>query len=107
MPIFKGAINPLRIIYIPYALSIAYFVFIIFCKKENYLSSFLIKFGVYSLPIFVFHRPIRDAFDYFVLRNMNVLWFLEIPVLSVLLIMTFLVCVLLGTQKADKICRFK
>lgn len=107
LPIFKGAINPLRIIYIPYALSIAYFVFIIFCKKEDYLSSFLIKFGVYSLPIFVFHRPIRDAFDFFVLRNMNVLWFLEIPVLSVLLIMTFLVCVLLGTTKADRICRFK
>lgn len=107
LPIFKGVLNPLRIVYIPYALSIAYFVFIIFCKKENFLTSFLIRFGVYSLPIFVFHRPIRDAFDYLVLKNLNIEKFGEISILAVLLIISFIVCILLGTDKANRVCRFK
>lgn len=93
--------------YIPYALSIAYFVFIIFCKKENFLSSLLSRFGVYSLPIFVFHRPIRDAFDYLVLKNLNIEKFGEISILAVLLIISFIVCILLGTDKANRVCRFK
>ena len=107
LPIFKGVLNPLRILYIPYALSIAYFVFIIFCKKENFLTSFLIRFGVYSLPIFVLHRPIRDAFDYLVLKNVSIEKFGEIGILVVLLIISFIVCILLGTDKVNRVCRFK
>ena len=82
-------------------------MFIIFCKKENFLSSLLSRFGVYSLPIFVFHRPIRDAFDYLVLKNLNIEKFGEISILAVLLIISFIVCILLGTDKANRICRFK
>ena len=43
-----------------------------FFELENFLTSLLSRFGVYSLPIFVFHRPLRDAFDYLVLKNLNI-----------------------------------
>ncbi len=59
------------------------------------------------MPIFVFHRPIRDAFDYLVLKNLNIEKFGEISILAVLLIISFIVCILLGTDKANRVCRFK
>jgi len=69
--IFKGVLNPLRVVFIPYALCIAYFFFVLINKKEFFLTPFLKKFGVYSLPIYVFHRPIRDAFSYYVLNKVS------------------------------------
>ena len=107
LPIFKGALNPLRIIFIPYALSIAYFVFVI-CSKRSFLGdSLLKKIGVYTLPIFVFHRPVRDAFTYFVLNNINLVKFGGIKMLVIMIIISFFICLIFGNSKADRICRFR
>lgn len=107
LPIFKGVLNPLRIIFILYALSIAYFVFVICCKKKFLFDSLLKKFGVYTLPIFVFHRPIRDAFTYCVVNNISLAEFGSISMMAIMLVLSFLTCFLFGNDSANRICRFE
>ena len=103
--IFKGVLNPLRVVYIPYALCIAYFFFVLINKKEFFLTSFLKKFGIYSLPIYVFHRPIRDAFSYYVLNKVSFGRFEEEILIIIMAILSFMCCYLLGNRFTDRVCR--
>ena len=105
--IFKGVLNPLRIIYMPYALSTSYFIFAVTSLKKNFLTNLLKRFGVYSLPIFAFHRIIRDAFSYLLLDNFIWPAFGKITILIILLTISFLTCMILGNDKANRFCRFK
>ena len=107
LPIFKGVLNPLRIIYVPYALSASYFIFAVTSLKKNFLTNLLKRFGVYSLPIFAFHRIIRDAFSYLLLDNFIWPAFGKITILIILLTISFLTCMILGNDKANRFCRFK
>ena len=103
--IFKGVLNPLRVVFIPYALCIAYFFFVLINKKEFFLTSFLKKFGVYSLPIYVFHRPIRDAFSYYVLNKVSFGRFEEEILIIIMAILSFICCYVLGNRFTDRVCR--
>lgn len=107
LPIFKGVVNPLRIIYMPYALSTSYFIFVVTSLKKNFLTNILKRFGVYSLPIFAFHRIIRDAFSHLLLDNFIWPAFGKITILIILLTISFLTCMILGNDKANRFCRFK
>lgn len=107
LPIFKGVLNPLRIIYMPYALSASYFIFAVTSLKKNFLTNILKRFGVYSLPIFAFHRIIRDAFSHLLLDNFIWPAFGKITILIILLTISFLTCMILGNDKANRFCRFK
>ena len=107
LPIFKGVLNPLRIIYVPYALSASYFIFAVTSLKKNFLTNILKRFGVYSLPIFAFHRIIRDAFSHLLLDNFIWPAFGKITILIILLTISFLTCMILGNDKANRFCRFK
>ena len=103
--IFKGVLNPLRVVFIPYALCIAYFFFVLINKKEFFLTPFLKKFGVYSLPIYVFHRPIRDAFSYYVLNKVSLGRFEEEILIIIMAILSFICCYVLGNRFTDRVCR--
>jgi possible acetyltransferase len=103
--IFKGVLNPLRVVFIPYALCIAYFFFVLINKKEFFLTPFLKKFGVYSLPIYVFHRPIRDAFSYYVLNKVSFGRFEEEILIIIMAILSFICCYVLGNRFTDRVCR--
>ena len=103
--IFKGVLNPLRVVFIPYALCIAYFFFVLINKKEFFLTPFLKKFGVYSLPIYVFHRPIRDAFSYYVLNKVSFGRFEEEILIIIMAILSFVCCYILGNRFTDRVCR--
>jgi len=103
--IFKGVLNPLRAVFIPYALCIAYFFFVLINKKEFFLTPFLKKFGIYSLPIYVFHRPIRDAFSYYVLNKVSFGRFEEEILIIIMAILSFICCYLLGNRFTDRVCR--
>lgn len=103
--IFKGVLNPLRVVYIPYALCIAYFFFVLINKKEFFLTPFLKKFGVYSLPIYVFHRPIRDAFSYYVLNKVSFGRFEEEILIIIMAILSFICCYVLGNRFTERVCR--
>lgn len=103
--IFKGVLNPLRAVFIPYALCIAYFFFVLINKKEFFLTPFLKKFGVYSLPIYVFHRPIRDAFSYYVLNKVSFGRFEEEILIIIMAILSFICCYVLGNRFTDRVCR--
>lgn len=107
LPIFKGILNPLRIIYMPYALSTSYFIFAVTSLKKNFLTNILKRFGVYSLPIFAFHRIIRDAFLHLLLDNFIWPVFGKITIFIILLTISFLTCMILGNDKANRFCRFK
>ena len=107
LPIFKGVLNPLRIIYMPYALSTSYFIFAVTSLKKNFLTNILKRFGIYSLPIFAFHRIIRDAFSHLLLDNFIWPAFGKITILIILLTISFLTCMILGNDKANRFCRFK
>ena len=107
LPIFKGVLNPLRIIYMPYALSTSYFIFAVTSLKKNFLTNILKRFGVYSLPIFAFHRIIRDAFLHLLLDNFIWPVFGKITIFIILLTISFLTCMALGNDKANRFCRFK
>lgn len=107
LPIFKGVLNPLRIIYMPYALSASYFIFAVTSLKKNFLTNILKRFGIYSLPIFAFHRIIRDAFSHLLLDNFIWPAFGKITILIILLTISFLTCMILGNDKANRFCRFK
>ena len=107
LPIFKGVLNPLRIIYMPYALSTSYFIFVLTSLKKNFLTNIFKRFGVYSLPIFAFHRIIRDAFSHLVLDNFIWPVFGKTTILIILLTISFLTCLILGNDKANRFCRFK
>lgn len=107
LPVFKGVINPLRIIYMPYALGTSYFIFVITSLKKNFSTNTLRRFGIYSLPIFVLHRPVRDAFSYLLLDNYIWPIFDKISILIILLAISFFTCLIFGNDKANKICRFK
>ena len=103
--IFKGVLNPLRAVFIPYALCIAYFFFVLINKKEFFLTPFLKKFGVYSLPIYVFHRPIRDAFSYYVLNKVSFGRFEEEILIIIMAILSFICCYVLGNRFTERVCR--
>lgn len=103
--IFKGVLNPLRVVFIPYALCIAYFFFVLINKREFFLTPFLKKFGVYSLPIYVFHRPIKDTFSYYVLNKVSLGRFEEEILIIIMAILSFVCCYVLGNRFTDKICR--
>ena len=103
--IFKGVLNPLRVVFIPYALCIAYFFFVLINKKVFFLTPFLKKFGIYSLPIYVFHRPIRDAFSYYVLNKVSFGRFEEGILIVIMFILSFLCCAVLGNRFTDRVCR--
>ena len=103
--IFKGVLNSLRAVFIPYALCIAYFFFVLINKKEFFLTPFLKKFGVYSLPIYVFHRPIRDAFSYYVLNKVSFGRFEEEILIIIMAILSFVCCYVLGNRFTDRVCR--
>ena len=107
LPIFKGVLNPLRIIHMPYALSVSYFVFVVTSLNKNFLTNILKRFGVYSLPIFAFHRIIRDAFSHLLLDNFIWPVFGKITILIILLTISFLTCWILGNDKTNRFCRFK
>ena len=103
--IFKSVLNPLRAVFIPYALCIAYFFFVLINKKEFFLTPLLKKFGVYSLPIYVFHRPIRDAFSYYVLNKVSFGRFEEEILIIIMAILSFICCYVLGNRFTDRVCR--
>jgi len=103
--IFKGVLNPLRVVFIPYALCIAYFFFALINKKVFFLTPFLKKFGIYSLPIYVFHRPIRDAFSYYVLNKVSFGRFEEEILIIIMAILSFVCCYILGNRFTDRVCR--
>ena len=103
--IFKGVLNPLRVVFIPYALCIAYFFFALINKKVFFLTPFLKKFGIYSLPIYVFHRPIRDAFSYYVLNKVSFGRFEEEILIIIMAILSFICCYVLGNRFTDRVCR--
>lgn len=103
--IFKGVLNPLRAVFIPYALCIAYFFFVLINKKVFFLTPFLKKFGVYSLPIYVFHRPIRDAFSYCVLNKVSFGRFEEEILIIIMAILSFICCYVLGNRFTERVCR--
>ena len=103
--IFKGVLNSLRAVFIPYALCIAYFFFVLINKKEFFLTPFLKKFGVYSLPIYVFHRPIRDAFSYYVLNKVSFGRFEEEILIIIMAILSFVCCYVLGNRFTERVCR--
>lgn len=107
LPIFKGVLNPLRIIYMLYALSTSYFIFVVTSLKKNFLTNILKRFGVYSLPIFAFHRIIRDAFSHLLLDNFICPVFGKITILIILLTLSFLTCMILGNDNTNRFCRFK
>ena len=107
LPIFKGVLNPLRIIYMLYALSTSYFIFVVTSLKKNFLTNILKRFGVYSLPIFAFHRIIRDAFSHLLLDNFIWPAFGKITILIILLTLSFLTCMILGNDNTNRFCRFK
>ena len=107
LPIFKGVLNPLRIIYMLYALSTSYFIFVVTSLKKNFLTNILKRFGVYSLPIFAFHRIIRDAFSHLLLDNFIYPVFGKITILIILLTLSFLTCMILGNDNTNRFCRFK
>ena len=131
LPFFKTYPIVLRIAYIPFALCIAYFFFFLLRfllekgggqrfsgaapsghrKKMKKIAYFLQKAGEYTLPIFVFHRPFRDAFfacgaDRYFLEGGLPLW-------TVTLFYLFLICFslillrLLGRKALDAFCRFR
>ena len=131
LPFFKTYPIVLRIAYIPFALCIAYFFFFLLRfllekgggqrfsgaapsghrKKMKKIEDFLQKTGEYTLPIFVFHRPFRDAFfacgaDRYFLEGGLPLW-------TVTLFYLFLICFslillrLLGRKALDAFCRFR
>ena len=103
--IFKGVLNPLRAVFIPYALCIAYFFFVLINKKVFFLTPFLKKFGIYSLPIYVFHRPIRDAFSYYVLNKVSFGRFEEEILIIIMAILSFICCYVLGNRFTERVCR--
>ena len=107
LPIFKGVLNPLRIIYMPYALSTSYFIFAVTSLKKNFLTNIFKRFGVYSLPIFAFHRIIRDAFSHLVLDNFIWPVFGKTTILIILLTISYLTCKILGNDRTNRFCRFK
>lgn len=107
LPIFKGVLNPLRIIYMPYALSTSYFIFAVTSLKKNFFTNIFKRFGVYSLPIFAFHRIIRDAFSHLVLDNFIWPVFGKTTILIILLTISYLTCKILGNDRANRFCRFK
>ena len=131
LPFFKMYPIVLRIAYIPFALCIAYFFFFLLRfllekgdgrgfsgtfpsgnrEKKEKIEHFLQKTGEYTLPIFVFHRPFRDAFfacgaDRYFLEGGLPLW-------TVTLFYLLLICVsliltkLLGRKALDAFCRFR
>ena len=131
LPFFKTYPIVLRIAYIPFSLCIAYFFFFLLRfllekggrerfsgafpsgdrEKPEKIESFLQKTGEYTLPIFVFHRPFRDAFfacgaDRYFLEGGLPLW-------TVTLFYLFLICFslillrLLGRKALDAFCRFR
>lgn len=130
LPFFKSYPILLRIVYIPLALCIAYFFFSLLQflleggkqgpsdfafspkgKLSDKLVAFLQKMGEYTLPVFVFHRPFRDAFFAYGADR----YFLEggLPLRTVALFYLFLICVslilmlLLGRKALDEFCRFR
>ena len=103
--IFNGVLNSLRAVFIPYALCIAYFFFVLINKRVFFLTPFLKKFGVYSLPIYVFHRPIRDAFSYYVLNKVSFGRFEEEILIIIMAILSFICCYVLGNRFTERVCR--
>ena len=131
LPFFKTYPIVLRIAYIPFSLCIAYFFFFLLCfllekggrerfsgafpsgnrGKMEKIAYFLQKTGEYTLPIFVFHRPFRDAFfacgaDRYFLEGGLPLW---IVVLFYLFLIGFSLVLmrLLGRKALDAFCRFR
>ena len=130
LPFFKTYPIVLRIAYIPFALCIAYFFFFLLRfllekggrerfsgtfpsgnrGKMEKIEYFLQKTGEYTLPIFVFHRPFRDAFfacgaDRYFLEGGLPLW--TVTLFYLLLICFSLILLrLLGRKVLDAFCRF-
>ena len=131
LPFFKTYPIVLRIAYIPFALCIAYFFFFLLRfllekggrerfsgafpsgnrGKMKKIAYFLQKTGEYTLPIFVFHRPFRDAFfacgaDRYFLEGGLPLW--TVTLFYLLLICFSLILLrLLGRKVLDAFCRFR
>ena len=131
LPFFKTYPIVLRIAYIPFALCIAYFFFFLLRfllekggrerfsdtfpsgnrGKMEKIAYFLQKTGEYTLPIFVFHRPFRDAFfacgaDRYFLEGGLPLW--TVTLFYLLLICFSLILLrLLGRKALDAFCRFR
>ena len=131
LPFFKTYPIVLRIAYIPFSLCIAYFFFFLLRfllekggrerfsgafpsgnrGKMEKIAYFLQKTGEYTLPIFVFHRPFRDAFfacgaDRYFLEGGLPLW--TVTLFYLLLICFSLILLrLLGRKVLDAFCRFR
>ena len=131
LPFFKAYPIVLRIAYIPFSLCIAYFFFFLLRfllekggrerfsgafpsgnrGKMEKIAYFLQKTGEYTLPIFVFHRPFRDAFfaggaDGYFLEGGLPLW--TVTLFYLLLICFSLILLrLLGRKALDAFCRFR
>lgn len=131
LPFFKTYPIVLRIAYIPFSLCIAYFFFFLLRfllekggrerfsgafpsgnrGKMEKIAYFLQKTGEYTLPIFVFHRPFRDAFfacgaDRYFLEGGLPLW--TVTLFYLLLICFSLILLrLLGRKALDAFCRFR
>ena len=130
LPFFKTYPIVLRIAYIPFSLCIAYLFFFLLRfllekggrerfsgafpsgnrGKMEKIAYFLQKTGEYTLPIFVFHRPFRDAFfacgaDRYFLEGGLPLW--TVTLFYLLLICFSLILLrLLGRKVLDAFCRF-
>lgn len=136
LPFFKKHPTLIRIAFIPFSLCIAYFFYglLIFLrqKKESIQpeitssgsqiyfgmervfqdrETFLMKMGHYSMPIYVFHRPFRDAF--FAGGLEQPFWHEGIPFWLILLFYIFLLLLsllllfVLGRKTLDNLCRFR
>ena len=131
LPFFKTYPIVLRIAYIPFALCIAYFFFFLLRfllekggrerfsdtfpsgnrGKMEKIEYFLQKTGEYTLPIFVFHRPFRDAFfacgaDRYFLEGGLPLWTVTLFYL-LLICFSLILMKLLGRKALDAFCRFR
>ena len=136
LPFFKSHPMLLRIGFIPFSLCIAYFFFgllvLLRQGKESIrpeISSrgsqiyfgmervfqdretFLMKMGRYTMPIYVLHRPFRDAFyagglDAPFLYEGISLWII-ILFYVFLILLSLLLLFILGRKTLDKLCRFR
>ena len=131
LPFFKTYPIVLRIAYIPFSLCIAYFFFFLLRfllekggrdrfsgafpsgnrGKMEKIAYFLQKTGEYTLPIFVFHRPFRDAFfacgaDRYFLEGGLPLWTVTLFYL-LLICFSLILLSLLGRKALDAFCRFR
>ena len=122
-PFFKAFPILIRIGFFPYALCISYFfyalVFFFSTALKRVKSAtllhrvleLLLRSGQYTLPIYVFHRPFRDAFFQFSFTKKFILGGMHgglvLLFFTVLMGISFFLLFLLGRKSLDAFCRMR